>query len=1396
MTRDATSATDDPLAPCRDASGHATGADVSEAWDCLEAGLAQLEALPLDDPRLTDRVAELQWLVEHRLIAAAADDPRDARQRLEPRIAALERRFAPGRQGPVREPQGALDELIRQQISVDLLWPLVSRLAGAGWHPFRELHAHLDHFQGELQRRGGDGEAARDLRAEVATIRLELFEVQVRSFLEAVDASEGEPPASGDAEAQAVWATRQWRASRYGEHLLRTLHRHLVEQGRLAEDASLLASLESAVDRLGHQALETVRPLPDSDAVPWLDTQAHALNDFATETLAEAELWPRRTALFAYTRVRHRLEAFAEDSAGRHPEAERRIRRLNAQATNEWVEKSVLAGLEERFGRRFVGWLDNAVLILILAAVGLLMMEWQFHPTGDARLALALADTAICGGLLFDFLIRLYHAPARGNFFRRHWLTDLIPSIPFGLIALGLDHLASAQHTTLARLLRIPALIARKARPLVRVLRIFLFMVRGLDRLARRYSWLLNRDVVFFEPAPRQDPESVFKERTEVLRRRLRAQRRRLEEALPTEAWAAPQHQDLALYRARARPLAAAEAGAAEASDEASASESAVAGRMATGREIRIETVIETLVNVDVQDLEERLDRDFPDQVARLARMAHVPPLRWMPVFRDIHLAAKTSAERGSLAADVARRLGRRLQDLNDRLLFFADLHGVITAPQLVDRIGNLMVQSMRRHAKRLLIIGVGFVVLTLLIEVLGVAWLGTVLAWLRANLGLPILILGIVAWGIVLLGSWLQRIAATTTDHYVRAAEAQFLSLLKDTKRLRRAGDQHLLKRRVLDPEGRVRGQHPTDSADSVIEHHGAEQAFRSTVANSLGDTDPGPGSLAERVYLLYRDYLSGTPLHRSDVKTTNQLLGNLYLQDLIHNLLQLDKRGVKDLKSLDLENGGGRMFGPALWFNFITLALAHRTGMLIEDYNRHVLPLADRQASDTDDPAMQRWQWWLRRKGHEADEEPPEAARRAHVYATTTFTALDFLTWDPERSATIERRFGADVRQLLEGDRKRLIREIFGTLPYYAKPVTERSINPYTLYWRYLGSGRVFLLPLTLLLFLGAWIGRGLRWFWRTLRELLDPQRRQTVDPDLPFAGYEVAVRKIHRMRRPVFLAACRLRALADVEYLGLALPGASEETLTETVRDDLDFIRASLVERDPFTAIEARQRERLAEFSADLEGPLLSARLTEWMQHSSHPRREVLRALTMAYVANFRGVRDRLRVAETLRTGLEQAIASRGWGGNGTVGLRWFGQWPRAAMRRLRRRGQRGERAATFDAWWRDRGRHQVSVDWAETLAYRWVKRYWRVNRGGLRDAIAWEAECPAWDCQEAGLALLEEVARNPTPWSEQLVTLRAVQSLTILDLDSDLDLVRNLGEYEDADEPPQPVRVPTL
>ena len=40
----------------------------------------------------------------------------------------------------------------------------------------------------------------------------------------------------------------------------------------------------------------------------------------------------------------------------------------------------------------------------------------------------------------------------------------------------------------------------------------------------------------------------------------------------------------------------------------------------------------------------------------------------------------------------------------------------------------------------------------------------------------------------------------------------------------------------------------------------------------------------------------------------------------------------------------------------------------------------------------------------------------------------------------------------------------------------------------------------------------------------------------------------------------------------------------------------------------------------------------------------------------------------------------------------------------------------------------------------------------------------------------------IARDPATWSRQLVTLRAVQTLSVLDLQTYCDLVAELGEYE--------------
>ena len=69
--------------------------------------------------------------------------------------------------------------------------------------------------------------------------------------------------------------------------------------------------------------------------------------------------------------------------------------------------------------------------------------------------------------------------------------------------------------------------------------------------------------------------------------------------------------------------------------------------------------------------------------------------------------------------------------------------------------------------------------------------------------------------------------------------------------------------------------------------------------------------------------------------------------------------------------------------------------------------------------------------------------------------------------------------------------------------------------------------------------------------MHEILHPHvdRQQIVPSDT----YWAALRKIHRMRKPVFMGSLWLRARFDVEYLGLPLPtappGIAAESLMET-------------------------------------------------------------------------------------------------------------------------------------------------------------------------------------------------------------------------------------------------------
>ena len=110
-----------------------------------------------------------------------------------------------------------------------------------------------------------------------------------------------------------------------------------------------------------------------------------------------------------------------------------------------------------------------------------------------------------------------------------------------------------------------------------------------------------------------------------------------------------------------------------------------------------------------------------------------------------------------------------------------------------------------------------------------------------------------------------------------------------------------------------------------------------------------------------------------------------------------------------------------------------------------------------------------------------------------------------------------------------------------------------------------------------LGRAVVLAVRSIYRVVDEILHPQVDQ--DRTVPSDTYWAALRKIHRMRKPVFMGSLWLRARFDVEYLGLPLPtappGIAAESLMET---DLDYIGATRQDRIIAEQVRRQHQERL--------------------------------------------------------------------------------------------------------------------------------------------------------------------------------------------------------------------------
>src|SRR5208283_5868163 len=163
-------------------------------------------------------------------------------------------------------------------------------------------------------------------------------------------------------------------------------------------------------------------------------------------------------------------------------------------------------------------------------------------------------------------------------------------------------------------------------------------------------------------------------------------------------------------------------------------------------------------------------------------------------------------------------------------------------------------------------------------------------------------------------------------------------------------------------------------------------------------------------------------------------------------------------------------------------------------------------------------------------ANVEPrrPEASE---FLETVEFTAIDFLADDPQRDAAILARFGPQVAELVRRDRQQNVRRAFRSFPLHELPLAQRTINPYAFYETYLSRGRIVVLPVLMIGAAAGVVGMACRAVYRVVREVLHPRVDQ--DEDVPSDTYWAALRKIHRMRKPVFMGSLWLRARFDVEY-----------------------------------------------------------------------------------------------------------------------------------------------------------------------------------------------------------------------------------------------------------------------
>jgi hypothetical protein len=284
--------------------------------------------------------------------------------------------------------------------------------------------------------------------------------------------------------------------------------------------------------------------------------------------------------------------------------------------------------------------------------------------------------------------------------------------------------------------------------------------------------------------------------------------------------------------------------------------------------------------------------------------------------------------------------------------------------------------------------------------------------------------------------------------------------------------------------------------------------------------------------------------------------------------------------------------------------------------------------------------------------------------------------------------------------------------------------------------------------------------------------------------FTDFDVVKRKINRMRKPVYIECMKLRARFDFEYMGLSLQDTSGITIYshgENPRDwlglfekDLDFIQALDSERSYFYDLYNEKRQRLKAFNKFLEkrgwGKNGFQKYLQEIDESLVSRNnEILRALAIAYTSNYHDLPSFLNAEEVLKNAFEAAIESRG-----------FVKFP--LFRKLSYHISTFIKTCAYTR--KDKDWQYFNTFWDSSYSSytqeekRWCWQGYLANRDDLQCALHFLME--SGDVRVAE-NILQQIIRNPTPWTEELIAVRTVQTLSMLDVLNYRKHIARLGDY---------------